>query len=151
MAEQIFIREIRPSKDQATELAQLVHDTSIHTFMHQACFPKGKESLEEEITYRVGQMLRSLDDLTKHHIAAFLETVNPDGQVQEKIVGYTGWSSPPLSGKEKSEEQTMQERAVELSYRPDIMDKDAHDKALVKHGRLFKQLMDGEPSNYWSK
>jgi len=102
MAENIHIRKIRPTEAQAKEMIQVVLEAFRGTALQQAYFPRGKETEEEEGAYRVGQILRSLDDPATHYVAALLETALPDGAVHEEIIGYTGWCSPAVPGSRKA-------------------------------------------------
>lgn len=149
MTERIFIRKIRPSIEETKAIVQLQLETFLNTSLHLACFPKGKETWSEERVYREGQIVRRLNNPTMHWLVALLETSLPDGTTQEEIIGYSLWESPSSASNETNEEERATARAKDLSYRPDSMDKQAHEKITADMAVVFKHLLGEEPNSYW--
>ena len=143
MADKISVTKIHPSPEQVTEMITLHVQTFIDTALRRAFFPDGGVDVAEEQAFREGMMARSLDDPNRHWVAAFLETPLPDGTTRQKIIGYAGFESPNTSGIEQKKDTT--------DYRPDGMDKAAHDKFLGKVVALFKQMAANNPQDYWSE
>ena len=152
MAERIFIREIRPSDAQATEMARIQLDSFAGQAIRRVFFPRGAESEQEELAFRKGQIVRGADDRQKHWVVAFSETTLPDGTVaREEIIGYSLWIVPPLPGQEKSDEEKAEHWQVERDSRPDSLDKEAHDEIGARVGGLFREMLGEDPEDYWSE
>ncbi|KAH8913021.1 acyl-CoA N-acyltransferase [Coniochaeta sp. PMI_546] len=149
MAERIFIRHMRPSDEEVKAMVQLQLETFVDTGLHQAYFPKGRETWDEERVFREGQIFRRMDSPTMHWVVAFLETSLSDGTTREEIIGYSLWESPASPGIERTEEEKASARVQDLSYRPDSMDKEAHDKISAEMSVVFKHLLGEDPDNYW--
>lgn len=132
-------------------MVQLQLETFVDTGLHQAYFPKGRETWDEERVFREGQIFRRMDSPTMHWVVAFLETSLSDGTTREEIIGYSLWESPASPGIERTEEEKASARVQDLTYRPDSMDKEAHDKISAEMSVVFKHLLGEDPDNYWCK
>jgi len=151
MAARIYIREIRPSDAQATEMTRIQLESFTGQSVRLVFFPKGRETEHEEFAFRKGQIVRGANDAQKHWVVAFSETTAPDGTAREEIIGYSLWIVPPVPGREKSDEEKAAHWEIEANSRPDSMDKEANDDVGARLGRVFREMLGEDPEDYWSE